>query len=369
MAACTLRRRGSLTGTDPVITCETVPTETPAISATFLMLGMARTISSFFRPDIARFDLHGRSLVHLYADQAVHLAPGRVVVDQHARHAAVEHLDDGVAAGDEVQVVPVLALDELLQFLAIAHRADERGLLALADVGELAAHGEKAAAALFVDLAGVSLLAIHVGLVALHGPLDIGKFDAAKLDAAVEAGEAELELQFEIGGTAAAPDEEGVLRGLLVGGGLADDGAVFHAPERRDRRPIRPATCRRRSAGSRSPRWAESWDRVRPPRPAGLPLCAYNAIAATSAAQIVRRDHVRLLCSANLYPLRGCCADCENGIGDIVGAQRIAECGRGALAFADRRQEIGGLVDEGVLVADLQARAPTSASCRDGRHR
>src|SRR5450759_1784385 len=43
MAACTLRRSGSLTGTDPVITWETVPTETPAISATFLMLGMVST--------------------------------------------------------------------------------------------------------------------------------------------------------------------------------------------------------------------------------------------------------------------------------------------------------------------------------------
>src|SRR5437016_5013192 len=42
MAARTLFRNGSLTGTDPVMTWETVPTETPATSATFLMLGIRR---------------------------------------------------------------------------------------------------------------------------------------------------------------------------------------------------------------------------------------------------------------------------------------------------------------------------------------
>src|ERR1035438_8587460 len=110
MAACTLRRSGSETGTDPVITWETVPTETPAISATFLMLGMLKRSLTVAAPigvarlskrspaaslqllqsDIARFDLHGRSPVNLYADQAFELAPGGIVVDQHAGDAAIE---------------------------------------------------------------------------------------------------------------------------------------------------------------------------------------------------------------------------------------------------------------------------------------
>src|ERR1039457_4835414 len=145
----------------------------------------------------------------------------------------VRHLHDGGASGDQVEVVPILAFDQLFQLLAIANGADDRGLLPLADIGELAAHGEKAAAALFVYLAGVALLAVHIGLVALHGELDVGEFDAAELDAAVEAGQLELELQFEIGRTAAPPDEERVLDGLLVGGSQADDGAVFDAPELR----------------------------------------------------------------------------------------------------------------------------------------
>src|ERR1039457_1720727 len=170
--------------------------------------------------------LHWGAFLDLGAEEGGEGVRAGIVVDQHAGDTAVEQLDDGVAAGDEVEVIPVLAFDQLLQLLAIADGADDCGFLALADIAELAAHGEKAAPALFVDLAGVLLLAIHVGLVALHGEFDVGEFDAAKLDAAVEAGEFELELQFEIRRTAAAPDEEGVLDGLPVGGGLSDDGAV-----------------------------------------------------------------------------------------------------------------------------------------------
>ena len=59
------------------------------------------------------------------------------------------------------------------------------GFLAVADIGELSAHRQEAAAALFVDLAGVLLLRVDIGLVALQAHFDVGQFDAAKLDAAV----------------------------------------------------------------------------------------------------------------------------------------------------------------------------------------
>ena len=58
----------------------------------------------------------------LDADEPVHLAAGGIVIDQHAHQAAVEHLLDGIAAGDEPQGVPAIAVDELLQLLAIAQR-------------------------------------------------------------------------------------------------------------------------------------------------------------------------------------------------------------------------------------------------------
>jgi hypothetical protein len=73
--------------------------------------------------------------------------------------------------------------------------------------------------------------AIHVGLVALHGPFDVGKFDAAELNAAVKARELELEFQLEVRRAAAAPDEKCVLRGLLFFGCLSDQRAFFDAPK------------------------------------------------------------------------------------------------------------------------------------------
>src|SRR5260370_20498542 len=42
MAASTLRRTGSLTWTEPLMTFETVPTDTPARSATSFIVGIGR---------------------------------------------------------------------------------------------------------------------------------------------------------------------------------------------------------------------------------------------------------------------------------------------------------------------------------------
>src|ERR1051325_5336788 len=112
MAACTLRRSGSLTGTDPVITCDTVPTATPARSATSLIVTMnqpdwfapaprAKDLH-ILQPDIPRFDLHrARRHVQLDADQPRHLAARAIVVDELAHDATVDHLHDRVAAEDD----------------------------------------------------------------------------------------------------------------------------------------------------------------------------------------------------------------------------------------------------------------------------
>ena len=54
-----------------------------------------------------------------------------------------------------------------------AQFADQRRFRPFSDIGELSAHSQETAAALFVDLAGVALLTIHIGLVTLHGPSDI----------------------------------------------------------------------------------------------------------------------------------------------------------------------------------------------------
>ena len=95
----------------------------------------------------------------------------------------------------------------------------------------MAAQSQEPARAFFIDLARVALLAIDVRLVALHCPLDVGQFIAAVLDAAVESGQFIVELQFKIAGSAAAPNDERVLFGLVFFGGFAHDGAIFDAPE------------------------------------------------------------------------------------------------------------------------------------------
>src|SRR6476661_2274325 len=123
MAAWTLRRSDSLTGTEPVMTWDTVPTATPAKSATSLIVGMLRRAATvegavlhLLQPDILRLDLHGiRGLVKLNPDQPAHRAPRLVIVDQLRHDVPVDELDDGVSSRDDVDLVPVVAFDEVLQ--------------------------------------------------------------------------------------------------------------------------------------------------------------------------------------------------------------------------------------------------------------
>src|SRR4051812_21614007 len=62
--------------------------------------------SQLLNPNIPRLDLHSiRRLVELHADQPAHLAAGLVVIDQHGHHMAVNQLDDGIAAGDDMNFV------------------------------------------------------------------------------------------------------------------------------------------------------------------------------------------------------------------------------------------------------------------------
>ena len=100
---------------------------------------------------------------------------------------AVDQLDQRIAAGDDVQVVPVAILDIGSSTRSPSpERADRADLPPFGTYANLAAQREKAAAALFVDLAGVLLLRVDIGLVALHHPFrDVRQFDAAVLNAAV----------------------------------------------------------------------------------------------------------------------------------------------------------------------------------------
>ena len=98
--------------------------------------------------------------------------------------------------GDDMEIVPTVAMNQRLQFIGTAEGTyHSRFLTGVANVSELPAHRQEPPTAFFVNLAGVSLLAIHVCLVALHGPFDVRQPDASILDAAVETSEAKLQPQ------------------------------------------------------------------------------------------------------------------------------------------------------------------------------
>src|SRR5262249_6054175 len=69
-----------------------------------------------FDANVARFNLHRTgSFMQLNPDEPFHFTSGLVVVDNLAHHAAVDELDQHVSAGDDMDVVPVLDLDQALQ--------------------------------------------------------------------------------------------------------------------------------------------------------------------------------------------------------------------------------------------------------------
>ena len=184
------------------------------------------------QPHVAELHLHRRTGVDLQGDDAV-LAGDRVLVGHLAHQLPVDLLDNVVSAGDDVVLVPTVSLDDLGEFAAVAELLDDLRPVVGADHGFLAALGEDAAVILAVANARVVVVAVHVGLVAADLPL-ARAFPTADLDARV--GEArirhaELGLDLEIGGLAAAPNEERVRPGGVFLRRLAGDRAVLDAPE------------------------------------------------------------------------------------------------------------------------------------------
>ena len=153
----------------------------------------------------------------------------------------VDALQQRGAARDEVKLVPVALLDETFQSLGVANGGDQLLLPTAGDPCELPARRKKAASPLLVDHPRELVRAIHVGLVALEGPLsDLGDDGAAVLDAAVGAfADVEFHLQLEVAGRASAPNQERVLLDPLLRRAFPDDFPVLRAPELRIAVPAR----------------------------------------------------------------------------------------------------------------------------------
>ena len=121
---------------------------------------------------VAELHLHRRAGVDLQGDDAV-LAGHLVLVDQFAHQVAVDLLDDVVALGGDVVLVPVAVLDELGQFGRVGEAFD-LALAVLADHHLLAAAGQAAAVVLAVASARVVVVGVHVGLIAADVPFLLG---------------------------------------------------------------------------------------------------------------------------------------------------------------------------------------------------
>ena len=187
--------------------------------------------------DVPEFDLHGRAGVQLQAQQSIPRPALRVVVHQEARHVAVDELHDDVAARDDVNLVPVAVPDERLQHGRVAQRREQLQLAVCGDTHDLTRSREKAAAPLFIDLARVGVGRVDVRLIAPHHPAaGVGQERAAELNAAVAGGvggaDPVLQLQLEVLGRAASPDDECVRLEGPFGGGFAHDRLIGDAPER-----------------------------------------------------------------------------------------------------------------------------------------
>src|SRR4051794_9110980 len=98
----------------------------------------------------------------------------------------------------------------------------------LADHSLLAAAGEDAAKILAVADARVFILPVHVGLITADPPF-LFLFPTADLHSGVGktfVGQAELDLDLEVGRLAAPPDEKRIVRRRCLLRSLADDAAV-----------------------------------------------------------------------------------------------------------------------------------------------
>src|SRR5205807_8844584 len=135
--------------------------------------------------DVPELDLHGRAGVQLQAEQAVS-GPPLVVVHEQTGHVAVHDFEEDVAAGHDLQLVPIPLFHERFHHIGLGQRPEQLHLAVAGDARRLARSREKPAAPLFVDLTGVDVRRIDIGLVALHDPAPGVRAEAAPhLDDAV----------------------------------------------------------------------------------------------------------------------------------------------------------------------------------------
>ena len=186
--------------------------------------------------------------MQLEADQPRHRSALHVVIQADRGDVSVHDVDERVAAGDEVELIPFARLEERLQHLGALEAADLPLGSVLGDVGNRAALGEEAAARLLVQLARILVVEIQIHLIAAEAPrvtggsvrlaLVRGQHLAAVLDAAVGRVHLDLDFQLEVSRRSAFPDQERIRSDGFLGRAFPDHDAVLDAPELRIAVPV-----------------------------------------------------------------------------------------------------------------------------------
>ena len=179
--------------------------------------------------DVLELHLHRRPGVQLQGEDALGRPLAHLLVDRLRHQLVVDEVLKLRPLGHDPVGVPLALLDLLLEVFGLPDRL-AHGLGAVSgDRCPFATQGQDAAALLLVHDPGEFRARLEVTLVAADN--GITEILAAILDAAVAAGDAVLEFEFEVIKVALPPDQERVALGRLFGRRLADDRTVLHRPE------------------------------------------------------------------------------------------------------------------------------------------
>jgi maltooligosyltrehalose trehalohydrolase len=159
---------------------------------------------------------------------------GGLVVHNIHGDAAIDDVGEMIAAGDHDILIPIFFFDDLLDFIAAAHCADDADFAIGLNPGHLPALRKDATETFFVKNAGESVGRFHISLI----PADheIAHVLAAVLDAGVsETGiivghDLVREVQLEIPNFAAFPNQEIVALGWIFFSRTASNCSIFNRP-------------------------------------------------------------------------------------------------------------------------------------------
>ena len=109
-------------------------------------------------------------------DHALGLAEFWVGVDEDGHDVSVDDVGEHVAIGDDLELVPLAGFDEGFHLVGGSEQGQQCWLLVGLGGYDLAAPGDDATVTvLLVELAGVAIVVVKIGLVALQVPLGMLK--------------------------------------------------------------------------------------------------------------------------------------------------------------------------------------------------